>query len=54
VPWVHEMRRGSDQTLLARAHSTGAFANRKGHPVRLPDEYLLSVLHGGAKERVRK
>lgn len=45
--WIHEMRRATDQALLARVHSTGAFVDLSGRPIRLPEAYQLAVLRGG-------
>ncbi|MFQ5613382.1 MAG: acyl-[acyl-carrier-protein] thioesterase [Anaerolineae bacterium] len=46
--WIHEMRRAADQTLLARAYSTGAFLDLEGRPRRLPEVYQAAILRGGS------
>lgn len=42
--WIHEMRRAADQVLLTRIHSTGAFVNPDGRPIRLPEALYKAVL----------
>jgi acyl-CoA thioester hydrolase len=42
--WIHEMRRAADQALLTRVHSTGAFVNPDGRPIRLPEALYKAVL----------
>lgn len=43
--WIHEMRRSTDQTLLARAYATGAFLDwASGRPTRLPEAYQITTI----------